>query len=166
MAKLTFYGATGGVTGSRFVLEACGTTLLIDCGLFQGAKHERLRNWDPFPVPPERIDRVLLTHAHIDHAGYLPRFGREGFAGKVHCTYATADLCAILLPDSAHLQEEDAYWANKKGFSRHKPALPLYTVDDAEQILHHFAPVYYGEDLFFNDDLRVKFKDSGHLLGS
>lgn len=166
MARLTFYGATGGVTGSRFLLELSGTTLLIDCGLFQGAKQERLRNWEPFPAAPERIDRVLLTHAHIDHSGYLPRFGREGFSGKIHCTHATADLCDILLRDSAHLQEEDAFWANEKGFSRHKPALPLYTVEDAEKILQHFAPVYYGEDLFLTDDLRVKFKDAGHLLGS
>lgn len=166
MARLTFHGATGTVTGSRFLLELPGSTLLIDCGLFQGSKENRLRNWEPFPVPPQRIDRILLTHAHIDHSGFLPRLGRDGFAGKIHCTHATADLCDILLRDSAHLQEEDAAWANKKGFSRHKPALPLYTVEDAERVLKHFASVYYGEDLFLQDKLRVKFKDSGHLLGS
>lgn len=166
MARLTFYGATGIVTGSRFLLEIEDTTLLVDCGLFQGSKQDRLRNWEPFPARPGEIDRVLLTHAHLDHSGYLPRFCRDGFSGKIHCTYATADLCDILLRDSAHLQEEDAYWANKKGYSRHKPALPLYTVDDAEECLQSFDPAYYGEDLFIDHDLRVKFKDAGHLLGS
>ena len=166
MATLTFYGATGTVTGSRFVLEVNGTKMLIDCGLFQGSKKNRLRNWDPFQVPPGEIEKVLLTHAHIDHTGYLPRFCRDGFAGEVHCTYPTYDLCEILLKDSAHLQEEDAYWANKKGFSKHSPALPLYNVEDAENALAFFSPKYYGEDFYINDELRVKFKDAGHILGS
>jgi metallo-beta-lactamase family protein len=166
MARLTFYGATGTVTGSRFLLEIQDTTLLTDCGLFQGPKRNRLRNWEPFPVEPAGIDHVLLTHAHLDHSGHLPRFCRDGFAGRVHCTHATADLCEILLRDSAHIQEEDARWANKKGYSKHKPALPLYTVDDAEESLQHFDSVYYGEELFLNDNLRVKFRDAGHLLGS
>lgn len=166
MTTLTFYGATGTVTGSRFVLEVDGTNLLIDCGLFQGSKKNRLRNWDPFPIPPEEIHKVLLTHAHIDHSGYLPRFCKDGFAGEIHCTYPTHDLCEILLRDSAHLQEEDAYWANKKGFSKHKPALPLYTVEDAENALSFFSPKYYGEDFYVNDKLRIKFKDAGHILGS
>ncbi|NVL90053.1 MAG: MBL fold metallo-hydrolase [Desulfobacterales bacterium] len=166
MPKLTFLGATGTVTGSRFVLETQGKKLLIDCGLFQGLKQNRLKNWDPFPVSPTEIDRVFLTHAHIDHSGYLPRFCKYGFAGKVHCTYATADLCEIMLRDSGHLQEEDAYWANKRKFSKHHPALPLYTVKDAEKALTHFEPVYYGEDLFITGKLRVKFKDAGHILGS
>lgn len=166
MAKLTFYGATGMVTGSRFVLEVNGTKMLIDCGLFQGSKENRLRNWDPFQVPPGEINKVLLTHAHIDHTGYLPRFCRDGFAGEVHCTHPTYDLCEILLKDSAHLQEEDAYWANKKGFTKHSPALPLYNVEDAENALTFFSPKYYGEDFYVNDELRVKFKDAGHILGS
>jgi len=166
MTKLTFHGATGTVTGSRFVLEVDGRKLLIDCGMFQGRKENRLRNWEPFPVSPSEVDRVLLTHAHIDHSGYLPRFVAEGFGGPVHCTYPTADLCDIMLKDSAHLQEEDAYWANKKGFSKHSPALPLYTVRDAERALELFSPVYYGEAIYVTDGVRVKFKDAGHILGS
>lgn len=166
MATLSFYGATGTVTGSRFVLDVNRTKMLIDCGLFQGSKKNRVRNWDPFPISPGEIDKVLLTHAHIDHTGYLPRFCKDGFAGEIHCTYPTYDLCEILLKDSAHLQEEDAYWANKKGFSKHKPALPLYNVEDAEDALTFFSPKYYGEDFYLNDDLRVKFKDAGHILGS
>ena len=124
--QLTFYGATGTVTGSRFVLEDSGKKLLIDCGLFQGIKSNRQKNWDPFPIPPSEIDSILLTHAHLDHSGYIPRFCNQGFQGKIHCTHATYDLCKIMLPDSGHVQEEDAHWANKKGFSKHKPALPLY----------------------------------------
>lgn len=166
MEKLTFFGATGTVTGSRFLLELRGKKLLIDCGLFQGPKQNRLKNWEPFPVPPADVDKVLLTHAHIDHTGYLPRFCKAGFSGQIHCTHATYDLCRILLKDSAHLQEEDAYWANKKGFSKHKPALPLYTVKDAEKALTLFAPLHYGEDFYFSDNLRLKFKDAGHILGS
>jgi len=166
MTKLTFLGATGTVTGSRFFLEIEGNNLLIDCGLFQGLKKNRLQNWEPFPIPPEEIDRIFLTHAHIDHSGYLPRLCKNGFSGKVHCTSATYDLCEILLRDSGHLQEEDAKWANKKGFSKHQPALPLYTVEDAEEALALFEPYHYGEDIFITDSLRVKFKDAGHILGS
>jgi metallo-beta-lactamase family protein len=164
--KITFLGGTGTVTGSRFLLEVEGKRLLVDCGLFQGLKDYRLRNWAPFPVPPEQIDRVLLTHAHLDHTGYLPRFCRDGFSGKIHCTHATRDLAEIILLDSAHLQEEEALWANKKGYSKHQPALPLYTVPDAERTLALFAPCHYGEDIFLTDTLRVKFKDAGHILGS
>jgi metallo-beta-lactamase family protein len=163
---LIFLGATGTVTGSRFVLETEERRLLIDCGMFQGLKKNRLKNWDPFPIPPSEIDRVFLTHAHIDHSGYLPRFCKDGFTGKIHCTYATHDLCEIMLRDSGHIQEEDAYWANKKGFSKHRPARPLYTVEDAEKALSHFEPLYYGQDLFVTDRLRVKFRDAGHILGS
>jgi metallo-beta-lactamase family protein len=148
------------------LLEVEGKRLLVDCGLYQGLKHYRLRNWEPFPVPPERVDLVFLTHAHLDHVGYLPRLCRTGFSGKVHCTHATRDLTEIVLLDSAHLQEEDAYWANKKGYSKHKPALPLYTVSDAEHALSLFAPFHYGEDIFLTKSLRVKFKDAGHILGS
>ena len=166
MTNLTFLGATGTVTGSRFLLEIEGNNLLIDCGLFQGLKKNRLQNWEPFAIPPEKIDRIFLTHAHIDHSGYLPRLCKNGFSGKVHCTLATYDLCEILLRDSGHLQEEDAKWANKKGFSKHQPALPLYTVEDAEEALTLFEPYHYGEDIFITDNLRVKFKDAGHILGS
>ena len=166
MTKLTFLGATGTVTGSRFFLEIDGNSLLLDCGLFQGLKKNRLRNWEPFPIAPTDLDRVFLTHAHIDHSGYLPRLCRQGFKGKVHCTHATYNLCEILLRDSGHLQEEDATWANKRGFSKHKPALPLYTVEEAENALSQFEPYHYGEDIFLTDSLRVKFKDAGHILGS
>jgi metallo-beta-lactamase family protein len=166
MAMLTFLGAAGTVTGSRFLVDVEGKKLLVDCGLFQGLKKYRLKNWDPFPVAPSEIDRVLLTHAHIDHSGYLPRLCKEGFAGKIHCTHATADLCDIMLRDSGYLQEEDAYWANKRKFSKHAPALPLYTVADAEQALTQFEPVNYGEDVYPADGLRIKFKDAGHILGS
>jgi len=166
MTKLTFYGATGTVTGSRYLLEVNDQRVLVDCGLFQGPKKNRLKNWDPFPVPPESIDKVLLTHAHIDHTGYLPRFCRYDFKGKIHSTHATADLCEIMLRDSAHLQEEDARWANKKGYSKHSPALPLYTIENAEKTLQFFAPVNYGEHLEIDQTTRVKFKDAGHILGS
>ncbi|MBN2290545.1 MAG: MBL fold metallo-hydrolase, partial [Candidatus Glassbacteria bacterium] len=140
--------------------------ILVDCGLFQGLKQNRLRNWEPFPFPADKIEELFLTHAHIDHTGYLPRLYQEGFRGAVHCTYATRDLCEILLKDSAHLQEEDARWANKKGFSKHKPALPLYTSADAEAALTLFSPLYYGEHYSIGGNIRVKLKDAGHLLGS
>lgn len=166
MHYLTFCGATGTVTGSRFLLETCGMKLLVDCGLFQGLKENRLKNWDPFPIPPAEIDHVFLTHAHIDHSGYVPRFFKEGFQGKILCTAATYDLCTIMLRDSAHLQEEDAYWANKRGYSKHHPALPLYTIEDAEHALVHFQWLHYGRDLNLHDDVRMKFKDAGHILGS
>jgi len=166
MASLTFWGAVSSVTGSRFLLEIDGKKNLIDCGLFQGPKKNRLRNWDPFPVDPKEVERVLLTHAHIDHSGYLPRFCGANFNGKIHSTHATKDLCDIMLKDSAHIQEEDARWANKKGFSKHKPALPLYTLENAEYALSHFEPYHYGEDFYLNESIRVKFKDAGHILGS
>ena len=166
MSTLTFLGSTGTVTGSRFHLKTPEKQLLIDCGLFQGLKENRLRNWEAFPIAPATIDAVLLTHAHIDHSGYIPRLCQQGFNGRIHCTYATQDLCDIMLRDSAHLQEEDARWANKKGFSKHSPALPLYTAEDAEKALTHFTPHYYGEDIFLTESLRIKFKDAGHILGS
>jgi metallo-beta-lactamase family protein len=134
--------------------------------MFQGKKENRLRNWETFPVPPNEIERVFLTHAHIDHSGYLPRLHHDGFAGPIHSTPATRDLTAILLKDSAHIQMEDAQWANKKGFSKHRPALPLYRVKDAERVMTQFHPFYYGEDFYLADQLRAKLKDAGHILGS
>lgn len=166
MLKLTFLGATQTVTGSRFLIQYRKKKILIDCGLFQGTKQNRLRNWDPFPISPDSIDSVFLTHAHIDHTGYLPRFCKDGFTGKIYATRATHALCELLLRDSAHLQEEDAAWANKKGFSRHKPALPLYTVQDAENSLDFFHPVNYGDDIFIDSAMRFKYRDAGHILGS
>jgi len=166
MSEITFWGATGTVTGSRFLLEIDQKKFLTDCGLFQGLKRNRQRNWEPFPVDAAEIRGIFLTHAHIDHSGYLPRFCRQNFKGKIHATYATEELCDILLRDSAHLQEEDAYWANKKGFSKHKPALPLYTREDAEHTMKLFKGHHYGEEFFISDTVRVKFKDAGHILGS
>jgi metallo-beta-lactamase family protein len=166
MAKITFWGATECVTGSRFILDFDEKSYLIDCGMFQGSKKNRLRNWEPFPVPPSSISKVFLTHAHIDHSGFLPKFCTTGFTGKIHCTHATRDLCKILLHDTAHLQEEDAEWANRKGFSKHKPALPLFRVEDAIKTMKAFRPYHYGENFYISEDVRVKFRDAGHILGS
>ncbi|HEM49392.1 MAG TPA: MBL fold metallo-hydrolase, partial [Caldithrix sp.] len=166
MSSITFWGAVKTVTGSRFLLEIDGHKSLVDCGMFQGPKKNRLKNWEPFPVNPAEIERILLTHAHIDHSGYIPRFCREKFNGKIHSTYETKALCDIMLRDSAHIQEEDARWANKEGFSKHEPALPLYTLEDAEHALGLFKPFHYGEEFYLNDSVRIKFKDAGHILGS
>src|SRR5262249_20113157 len=144
-ATLQFLGATGTVTGSKYLLEMNGKRALVDCGLFQGLKQLRVRNWQPLPVNPASIDWVVLTHAHIDHTGYLPRLVHDGFHGPIYETRGTADLLHILLPDSARLQEEDAEYANRKGFSKHKPALPLYTEEDARATLKQLHPIDFGE---------------------
>ena len=120
--QISFYGATGTVTGSKYLFDDGTASTLVDCGLFQGFKQLRLRNWQPLPFDPKRITSVVLTHAHIDHSGHLPLLVRNGFIGRIYCTKATRDLCEILLPDAAHLQEEEARYANKRGFSKHKPA--------------------------------------------
>lgn len=143
--RATFWGAAETVTGSRFLLETGGRRLLIDCGLFQGVKRNRKRNWDPFPVDPASIEAVVLTHAHVDHTGYLPALVRDGFRGQIWCTPATADLGKILLPDSAHIHEEDARYANRRKSSRHQPAVPLYTSEDAQQALKAFRPQPFSE---------------------
>ncbi len=166
MSSITFHGAAGTVTGSRFLLDLRGKKYLIDCGMFQGTKENRLMNWDRFPIDPALIDDVFISHAHIDHTGYLPRLTKDGFDGRIHSTKATSDLCQILLRDSARLQEEDADFANEKGFSKHSPALPLYTVDDAEKALGRFSPHHVGEHVDLGGGARLKFKDAGHILGS
>jgi metallo-beta-lactamase family protein len=166
MAHLTFLGATGTVTGSRFLLENDGFRLLVECGLFQGLKELRLRNWLPPPVDPKTIDAVLLTHAHLDHSGFLPVLTRLGFAGPVLATSATCALCAILLPDAGHLQEEDARFANKRGFSKHRPALPLYTEEEARQCLDRLRPVPFQEALQIHESVSVRFRPAGHILGA
>ena len=130
--KIGFFGGAQTVTGSRFLVTCAKQQVLVDCGMFQGFKHLRLKNWAPLPFDPKHVHAVLLTHAHIDHSGYVPRFINEGFGGDVYSTRATTDLCKILLPDSGYLQEEQARFANKHGFSKHHPALPLYT--EAENI--------------------------------
>lgn len=164
--SLSFLGAAGTVTGSRFLLEADGRRVLVDCGLFQGLKQLRLRNWAPFPIPPQSIDAVLLTHAHLDHSGYLPALVRDGFAGRVYCSHATEELCGILLPDSGHLQEQDAAYANRHGFSRHKPALPLYTLKDAENALPHLSAIPFHEARTLPDGPTVELRRAGHILGA
>jgi metallo-beta-lactamase family protein len=163
--KLTFLGATGTVTGSRTLIESEGRKILVDCGLYQGVKQLRLRNWRRPPVELTDLDAVILTHAHIDHSGYLPALVRDGFEGPIYCTPPTLDLCRILLPDSARIHEEDAAYANRKGFSRHKPALPLYTEEDAERALDRLVPLDFGERIEL-DSLSVSIRPAGHILGA
>jgi metallo-beta-lactamase family protein len=169
--KIQFLGAAETVTGSRYLLTQGKTKILVDCGLFQGFKNLRLRNWDAFPIAPSEIDAVLLTHAHLDHSGYIPLLVKNGFRGKVYCTSATRDLCRILLPDSGFLQEEEARFANKHKFSKHKPALPLYTQQDAETSLNSFVAVEWGErrsipDSNNIDKLEFELHPAGHLFGA
>jgi len=164
--KLTFLGATGTVTGSKYLLNTGSRRILVDCGLFQGLKQLRLKNWANLPIKPKDVDAVVLTHAHIDHTGYLPLFVKNGFTGKVYCTEATRDLCKILLPDSAHLQEEEAEYANRRGFSKHHPALPLYTKEDAFRALELLTPVPFEQDVNIGDDITLRFYPNGHILGS
>jgi metallo-beta-lactamase family protein len=164
--EITFLGATGTVTGSKFLVATASKFVLVDCGLFQGFKQLRLRNWAPLPVKPKLIDAVILTHAHIDHSGYIPLLVKKGYRGRIYCTSATRDLCAILLPDSGHLQEEEARHANKHGYSKHKPALPLYTEKDAELSLRRFTPIDFGRNFNLGDNLITHLSPSGHILGS
>lgn len=164
--KLQFLGAAGTVTGSKFLLETAGKKILIDCGLFQGRKNLRLRNWDKPPFNPADIDAVLLTHAHIDHSGYLPLLVKNGFQGEIYCSEATRDLCAIMLPDSGHLQEEDAERANRYHYSKHHPALPLYTKEDGHDALKSFHPVPFGKEIWLDDELRFTLHHAGHILGA
>lgn len=166
MATLTFLGAAGSVTGSRHLVEAGGKKLLMDCGLFQGGKELRLRNWDPLPVDPATIDWVVLSHAHIDHTGYLPRLLREGFRGTIYSNAATRDLCGILLPDAAHIQEEDAEHAAFKGFSKHKHPQPLYTVVEAQATLGRIQVIPGGAAFRISSQFSVRLLEAGHILGS
>ena len=163
---LSFLGGAGTVTGSKYLLAAGNYRTLVDCGLFQGLKQLRLRNWAPFPVQPGTIDSIVLTHAHLDHSGYLPALIKAGYKGRVHCSPATTDLCGILLPDSGYLQEKDADYANRHGFSKHKPALPLYTLRDAERALEHFSSVDFGTDHALGDGARFRLHQAGHILGA
>ena len=164
--KLTFLGATQTVTGSKFLLESKDRRILIDCGLFQGPKDLRLRNWDSPAVDPRSIDAIVLTHAHIDHTGYLPRFVAHGYKGPVYATPATVDLSRILLPDAGHLQEEEARYRNKHRLSKHQPALPLYTLDDAIAALELLRPVKYAELFSMSTTLAFQLLPAGHILGS
>lgn len=163
---LQFLGATDTVTGSKYLLRHGGRSLLVDCGLFQGYKQLRLRNWEPPPVEPASIAAVILTHAHIDHSGYLPLLARQGFRGRVFCTPATLDLCRILLPDCGYLLEEEAQYANRHKTSRHAPALPLYTREDAERCLKLFEPVDFEAQWQPLPALKARLSPSGHMAGS
>ena len=163
---LTFLGAVDTVTGSRFLLQSGGGRLLVDAGLYQGLAVHRRRNWEPFPVDPAGIDDVVLTHAHLDHSGYLPRLVKDGFRGRVTCTVETAELAAIVLRDSAHLQQEDARYANLAGFSRHSPALPLYDDRDVERALALFSPVDFEQRVALSNRFTATLRPAGHILGS
>ena len=166
MAKITFLGAAGCVTGSKYLVEASGKRLLVDCGLFQGTKELRQRNWDPLPEDPSMFDWVLLTHAHLDHTGYLPRLVRDGFRGPILANAATRELCSILLPDSAHLQEEDAEHAATYGYSKHSPPLPLYTQEEVEPVLKRFQDIPRSAPFTISPQFSVRPHDAGHILGS
>ncbi len=166
MATLQFLGATGTVTGSKYLLESEGERLLIDCGLFQGPKEWRLRNWEALPVPAASLRWVVLTHAHLDHIGYIPRLVQDGFSGEILASPATVDLARIVLPDSGHLQEEDAAYANFKGYSRHKPALPLYTYEEAVKSLELFRVAAGSDFLELSSRFAIRFFFAGHILGA
>jgi metallo-beta-lactamase family protein len=164
--QITFWGAAGTVTGSRHLVDLDGRRLLVDCGMFQGLKSLRLRNWEPFPVDPASIDAVLLTHAHIDHTGWLPGLVRDGFGGPIWCSPGTDELCRILLPDAAHIQEEDARFANKRRSSRHDPALPLYTAADAKRALRLLRPHPFGDPFEPVGGVDCQYTPVGHILGA
>ena len=166
MPSLTFLGAARTVTGSKYLLEHEGVRVLVDCGLFQGLKPLRLRNWEEFPVPPESISAVVLTHAHLDHVGYLPRLVARGFAGRAFCTAGTQDLCRLVLPDSGRIQEEDARQANRHRYTKHAPAEPLYDEITAQRALTHLQPVGYARELEVAPGITAEFHPAGHLLGS
>jgi len=164
--NITFLGGAGTVTGSKYLIQHDGKHVLVDCGLFQGYKQLRLRNWNPLPVAPHQIDVVLLTHAHLDHSGYLPLLVKEGFSGHVYASRGTRDLCKILLPDSGHIQEEDAAFANRHAFSKHAPALPLYTRQDALDALPHLKAVDYDKVIAPLPGWKATFSPAGHILGA
>src|SRR5580692_1299479 len=166
MPKITFLGAAGTVTGSKYLIEAGGKRLLVDCGLFQGPKELQQRNWNNLPIDPASIDWVLLTHAHIDHTGYVPRLVRDGFRGPVFANAATKELCTLLLPDSAHLMEEDTANAAKHGYSSHKPPLALYTEDEAAVALQRFREIPRLGEFRISPEFLVRSHNAGHIVGA
>lgn len=164
--RVKFLGGAGSVTGSRYLVEVDDFKFLFDCGLFQGLKELRLRNWDEFPINPSEIDCVVISHAHIDHTGYLPRLVKMGFKGPIYCTHPTADLTDILLLDSARLQEEEARYAKRKGYSKHENPEPLYTEEDAKRVLPLVKSFKYNERIKIHERVEIVYNDAGHLLGS
>jgi metallo-beta-lactamase family protein len=163
---LTFLGAAGTVTGSKYLVRAAKRQILLDCGLFQGLKPLRLRNWAPPPFDASALDAVVLSHAHLDHSGYLPVLVRNGFRGPIYCTPATSSLTAIVLRDAAHIQEEDARQANRYGYTKHHPALPLFERADADRTLQLVKTRRYGEEFDVAGSFQVRFGRAGHILGS
>jgi len=163
---LTFLGGASTVTGSKSLIEINGTKVLIDCGLFQGIKELRLKNWQKLEVNPKEIDAVILTHAHLDHSGYIPLLVKNGFNGPIHCTEATKEIAEIILLDSGKIQEEEAFRANKYGYSKHKDAQPLYTVKDAQNSMGNFVTHKYKEWVIISNDIKFNFHNAGHILGS
>ena len=164
--KLQFLGAVDTVTGSKYLLTVGEKKILIDCGLYQGVKNTRRRNWQPLPFDAKKLDAVLLTHAHLDHSGHIPVLIKAGYKGSIYCTQGTKALCSILLPDSGHLQEEDARFANKKAFSKHKPALPLYTEDEARAAIKYFSTINFNHSLDLGNGITATFTPAGHILGA
>jgi len=166
MIRLTFFGAARTVTGSKYLVESNGARIMVDAGLFQGLKELRDRNWRDLPVPASSLEAIVLTHAHLDHCGYLPRLVAQGFRGRVFCTQGTQDLCKIVLPDAGRLQEEDAEQANKHHYSKHSPALPLYREVDAFRAVSQLQPCGYDRPMPVATGIEVTFVNAGHLLGS
>lgn len=166
MPRITFLGAAGTVTGSKYLVEANGKRLLVDCGLFQGLKELHQRNWERLPQGPETFDWVVLTHAHLDHTGYLPRLVRDGFRGPIFANGETQELCHLLLPDSAHLMEEDAAHAARHGYSSHKPPLPLYNEEEAAAALRQFSPMPRLGEFRISPEFLVRSHEAGHILGA
>lgn len=166
--KITFLGGAGTVTGSKYLLESSSLSgpLLVDCGLFQGIKYLRLKNWEPFPFDPQKLSGVILTHAHLDHSGAIPLLIKQGYSGPIYCSEATFELCRILLKDAGYLQEEEARYANKRGFSKHKPALPLYTRQDAEDCFPLFKPIQQHQVYTLNRQVNFQLLNAGHILGA
>jgi metallo-beta-lactamase family protein len=165
-STVTFLGGAGTVTGSKYLVRAAGRQLLLDCGLFQGLKPLRLRNWDRLLFDPRAVDAVVLSHAHLDHSGYLPILARNGFRGPIHCTPATASLLPIVLRDAAHIQEEDARRANQHSYTKHHPALPLFSAADVDEVLPLLQAHAYDERYTVADKFRAQFGRAGHILGS
>jgi len=172
LAYIQFLGAAGTVTGSKHLISTgdpsghSGFKALIDCGLFQGPKEWRDRNWRDTPIPAREINAIILTHAHLDHCGWIPRLVKEGFRGPIYATPPTIDLCGIILPDSGHLQEEDANYYNKQKKSKHTPALPLYTFEEAQGSLQYFTPVQVGQTVSLSPEISFRFVRAAHILGS